>query len=251
MSITFKTFDATASFQLKTCCHQAHSTKKHLHHALSIGIVDQGQTNLKINNQRIVITAQQMIVIPAGTLHECKPVDVNTWKCRVIYIGGLYEYLVRDMNTGIIVYSLNDENYERINRLLCAIENNQEEIETQIGNLLFLIKNCTTGIKIGLPEESAAVHQVKDYIEKHYLEKLELGELEKIFCLNRYSLIKSFSRVYNITPLAYQKCLRIEDAKAHIDNIHELSSVAMEYSFYDQPHFTRYFKRVYGITPAV
>lgn len=51
-------------------------------------------------------------------------------------------------------------------------------------------------------------------------------------------------------PHAYQINVRLDRAKDLLLRGWPISEVAREAGFYDQSHFTRYFKRLVGVTPG-
>src|SRR5262249_21074213 len=66
----------------------------------------------------------------------------------------------------------------------------------------------------------------------------------------RSALIRRFTRTFGLSPLRYQRNLRCISAKALMRDGMPLAQVAHELGFSDQPHFTREFKKVHGITPG-
>lgn len=77
-----------------------------------------------------------------------------------------------------------------------------------------------------------------------------LGELAEVAGTNRFALLRSFRRAFGVTPHAYLMTLRVERARNRIARGAELIEVAHELGFADQPHFTRVFKRIVGVTPG-
>ena len=67
---------------------------------------------------------------------------------------------------------------------------------------------------------------------------------------NRFALLRDFKRSFGITPHAFLLRLRIERARERIARGADLSEVALALGFADQPHFSRMFKRVVGVTPG-
>ncbi|HYH23045.1 MAG TPA: AraC family transcriptional regulator [Azospirillum sp.] len=68
--------------------------------------------------------------------------------------------------------------------------------------------------------------------------------------LTRPHLARLFRRTVGLAPGEYARLMRLEHAKHLLASGHALSDVAAEAEFADQAHLTRWFKRVYGVTPA-
>ena len=70
-----------------------------------------------------------------------------------------------------------------------------------------------------------------------------------MFHIDKFKLIRSFKKLYNITPSAYQLQLKVDYSKQLMKTEPDLISVALASGFYDQAHFTREFKKTTGMTP--
>lgn len=68
--------------------------------------------------------------------------------------------------------------------------------------------------------------------------------------LSRFALMRRFRYDFGITPHAFVLRLRVERARDRLACGGDLRQVAHELGFADQPHFTRVFKNVVGMTPG-
>lgn len=68
--------------------------------------------------------------------------------------------------------------------------------------------------------------------------------------LSRFQALRQFKRRYGLPPHAYQLCVRIGFAQRALLSGVSAATVAAEYGFTDQSHFSRHFKRIVGVTPA-
>lgn len=82
------------------------------------------------------------------------------------------------------------------------------------------------------------------------LTEFNLGQLAAIASLNPSYFVRAFKAEYGISPYAYLVQLRVGIArKLLIDGI-PISNIASICQFYDQSHFTKYFRKIFGITPG-
>ncbi|MCO8294336.1 helix-turn-helix domain-containing protein [Tetragenococcus halophilus] len=78
---------------------------------------------------------------------------------------------------------------------------------------------------------------------------MSLEELSRRCHLNKYTLIRYFTKYFGVTPYQYLQTIRIKEAKELLSNGKELLSISLKVGFSDQSHFTRVFKSLIGITP--
>jgi len=79
---------------------------------------------------------------------------------------------------------------------------------------------------------------------------LTLDELAADAGINKFVLIRRFRAELGATPHQYRTLLRIEQARVQLARGVPLTDVALALGFADQPHFSRAFKRVLGVTPG-
>jgi len=99
--------------------------------------------------------------------------------------------------------------------------------------------------------ERQAVRQVRDHLQAHASARVTLDELAAETGLSKFHLLRVFKATTGFTPWQYQAHLRIEAARRMLRAGEPPSQVANACGFVDQSHFTRVFKGLLGITPAV
>lgn len=96
-----------------------------------------------------------------------------------------------------------------------------------------------------LPE----IQSVCDFIEKHYAGPVTLDGLSQHSGLNKYTLLRNFTKRHGITPYQYLVTTRVNAAKKLLEEGLTPADAAFQAGFVDQSHFSRFFKQLIGLTP--
>lgn len=99
--------------------------------------------------------------------------------------------------------------------------------------------------------DDLVVGRVQEFVDDHLAAELTLSDLADVADVSPSSLGRRFKAETGTTPWRYVLKRRIERAKALLQNTdRSLAAIALDTGFYDQPHFTRTFKRFEGKTPG-
>lgn len=89
-----------------------------------------------------------------------------------------------------------------------------------------------------------------DYITKNYGDKITLESLSELTNLSRSAFITSFKKLTGQSPLKYLSDYRLKIAKDLLSSSNKkITDVAISCGFFDNAHFTKEFKKAFGITP--
>jgi AraC-like DNA-binding protein len=92
---------------------------------------------------------------------------------------------------------------------------------------------------------------VREYIEAHLNDSMELAELSAIAGLSVFHFARQFKQTTGVTPHFYLVRRRVERAKELLTRTElSLSDIAFAAGFADQSHLTRHFRQLAGITPG-
>lgn len=244
--------EAFSIHEIKTCMNDLHAYKDHLHQELSIGYIDKGESILNISGVDYNIKAGEAVIIYPYVSHKCQPIDSNNWEFTMIYIESkFYEGVILNLdNTNSIgIKKFGDYEFNQIKKLSAVLKSNisgfDKEIEL-VNTLIQLFTTCDINIQL---QTSKKIEPIKTFIEEHFLEVMTLKDLEDKFGVNKFALIRSFKNEFNTTPNAYQLQLKANYAKQLLISSDNITDIALQSGFYDQAHFTKEFKKAYGITP--
>lgn len=98
-------------------------------------------------------------------------------------------------------------------------------------------------------QDHTAVLRARDYIEANLHGALSLADLEQAAQCDRWQLSRDFRTLLGASPYRYVIFRRLDLARELMANGDELAQVALASGFADQSHFTRHFKKAYGVTP--
>lgn len=238
--------------EIKICSDDLHAYKDHLHQELSIGYIEKGSTILNVNGKNHYIKAREAVIIYPYVSHKCQPVDINDWAFTMIYIDnefckGILDNLVTKNSIGI--KKLGDYEFNKIKHLSDVVKSDIGGFDKEVELTSTLIELFNTyDIDITL-QNSKKINSIKTYIEEHFLETLQLRDMEEEFNINKFSLIRNFKSKFNTTPNAYQLQLKVNYGKQLLKDNDNIVDIALKAGFYDQAHFTKEFKKSYGVTP--
>jgi transcriptional regulator GlxA family with amidase domain len=93
--------------------------------------------------------------------------------------------------------------------------------------------------------------RVSTYIEANLGSRIRAADLAEIAQRSTSHFSRAFRESFGTTPLAYVAKERIQRAQAIMLTSREpLSEIALACGLCDQPHFTRVFRRVVGLSPG-
>lgn len=244
-------------YHVTRCLYQSHAARKHTHKELAVSLVTGGASLFRFGEQEHRIRAGQLVMIAPGFVHQCCPEAVEEWSFTMVFIDpgwleavGLNEpgrpcFIVRDLESP--AFQGLQEQY----RALCVPGEPKEEV------LLYIMDQALSdpeppplALKTETAADEEALQQVCDHIRGHLAETIPLETLSGLAGLEKYRLIRSFTRRFNTTPHAWQLMLRMAEARQRLDAGAPITDTALAVGFYDQSHFTRLFKASFGMTPG-
>ena len=112
-----------------------------------------------------------------------------------------------------------------------------------------LLRNFTQPTTEALRQTSGEIQAACEYMAHNYAEAITLADLSKVSGLNKFTLLRSFTRQRGITPYQYLSTIRINNAKKLLCAGVSPIETALRSGFADQSHFAQFFKNFSGLTP--
>lgn len=109
---------------------------------------------------------------------------------------------------------------------------------------------------LGCAFESAnrkyVVEQIMNYIEDHYSEKISLDQIAENMYLSPFYISRIFKSETGNAPIRYPINIRLEKARELLEGGYEgsIQEVAAQVGYDDAYHFSKLFKKRYGISPS-
>ncbi len=96
------------------------------------------------------------------------------------------------------------------------------------------------------------VEQIVNYFEDHYSEKISLDRIAENMYLSTFYISKIFKSETGDTPIRHLINIRLQKAKELFDQGHggSIQEIASMVGYEDAYHFSKLFKKYYGITPS-
>ncbi len=242
-------------YQVNKCIHQSHASRKHAHAELAIALVTTGSSLFRFGEKEHRIHAGQLVMIGPEFVHQCCPEEVSSWSFYMVFIDPAWLnipgiqapdrpcFVVKDLGTPQFrnlsdhFESLCHPGAAKDETLLYIIDQALCEPE----NTLLSLDGADSGIE--------AAGRVSDHIREHLADLIRLDDLAELADMDKYMLIRCFSKAFNTTPHAWQLMLRMNEARRLLENGRTIADTALSVGFYDQSHFSRLFKESFGITP--
>lgn len=255
---------------------------EHVHDFPEIVVMMKGKSRLTIDGKEHVLTAGDVVVLNPGTKHfspsnhgddflECWLgfTDIEYKDCRKNFLPLFREHSgIARLPEGIrekVFYLCRcmEEESGQCNmgryfmlksylvQVLCQIErvrvsmlkHEAQETETDAEKEKRYEFTCLN--------KKYIVKKIMEYMELHYQQKISLDQIAANMYLSSYYISKLFKSETGDTPINYLISLRMKKAREIMDNYPDSSvqSVAMAVGYEDAYHFSKLFKKYYGLSP--
>lgn len=169
-------------------------------------------------------------------------------------INKLYERFFEKSMEYVFHPTNNEEALLTLNVLYDTIERNDSNTEilcnkylTDIITYSFTCINASPVYNYSIKEK---LMEIREYIGKHYSEKISLDHLADKFYISKYHLVREYKRTFGTTIVNDINTIRISNAKSLLRfTSNSIESIALTCGFKDTGYFIKVFKESEGLTP--
>ena len=260
-AVALRRVDAFGGMDVMRATYVAHSFPPHFHTTFAIGVMTHGACALECRGTTYLLRAGHVVLLAPGEVHTGEQISADGWSNRVLYpepamlaaaagdrvAGGTVRF-----RSPVIDDPSASARLVRLHRMLeasaCPMEQESRTLDV-LRDLVVAYGDDRTvpPVRRHWPAMSAA----RDYLHAHCAEAVSLTTLAAVAGLSCFYFLRLFRVTFGVTPHVYLALLRLERARALMRTAAPLAQTAVAAGFSDQSHLTRFFKRVYGITPGV
>lgn len=255
--------DAFGGLELLRANFVEFSFAQHAHEEFMIAVTEDGPAQPRFWGAVQRVEAGDLFVLNPGEVHGGGPVTGSTWRYRAFYppaalmqraaqelvghdqsLPQFAEKLVKDPLTTALLQRA----HLALEGANSALAYESYLMEALVGLVARHAVGNVAAHRIG--HEHRAVRLAKDYLETLPGENVSLDTLAHAAGIGPYHLCRVFRQETGLAPHAYQVQVRVRLAKTLLAQGIPISQAAADAGFADQAHFTRHFKRMYGVTPG-
>lgn len=217
--------------------------------------VQDGEIVVEIDNQRIVAGPNDLLLIPARTVHSCYLTEANYAAKSWCHFELKYDNrdFFEHYRIPPKIHVEDDATVCRLFRELFATDQlsppHCDLIASAVLAQLVQYYFEHADIQKHISSENR-IHTVIRYMEEHYANPLTLRELAALVGYSPGHFSSSFKRATGYPPIRYLNNLRINHAKNLLQFTDEsVTSILEKTGFTDATYFSKYFKRCIGYSP--
>lgn len=227
---------------------------KHFHETFCISLIHKGIEQIDFNQGSLFSESGSISITNPYEIHSNPLLD----KSSPLAFDTIY------VSNDLMKYSLDGKNIQFVNRKIKS---------TQANQLFVNLKNAMgrrepTGIAVHLTQFATSLkhyseesdtepseldfsnfNQIKVYIDRHITESFCLSKLSRMAHMNKFGFIKNFKSATGLTPMNYILMKKMFSCKQMISPDMNLTELAYHFNFTDLAHFSKTFKRYFGISP--
>lgn len=231
----------------------------HFHEYYVLGFIEDGNRYLSCRNKEYTIGSGDLILFNPMENHTCAQIDNRALDYRCLNVtpqvmqktvceitGSSY---LPEFTTNVAYQSEQVFLLKELHQMLMKEQESFQKEEAFYFLIEQLLEHYTDKKPLAPFEISTQIQTACDYMDKNFTESISLDDLSRIAGLNKYTLLRSFTRQRGVTPYQYLETIRVGYAKKLLEQGVPPIEAAGQSGFTDQSHFTRYFKNFIGLTP--
>lgn len=249
--------------ELLTAEYRDHAFTPHWHEAYAVPVIEAGAETYEYRGSRYVAEAGTVPVINPGELHTGSRAVEAGWRYRVMYVPIDF---IQDLATEVagrvqpMPWFAPDvirdadlwKRVSRAHRLLEDDTNDPLAAEAALYDALstLLVRYARTQPTSSIPLDDRRVATMKDRLTADLAVPLKLADLAATVDLSPFHAARLFTQNTGLAPHAWRNQVRLQRALGPLRAGVSVADVATAHGFTDQSHFTRHFRRMFGVPPG-
>ncbi len=259
-------------FNISRTCEYEKNEMHHIHNTCEILVIEEGSADYYISGQKYHVEPYDILVIGAMEHHFRRIDQLPFLRYGFTIKSNYYRSIIMDDDLLKVFETPTPENfnsyYKKIDRdifheiiyLLCYLKNEEEphkqfrtqmqrSIITQIAVVLFRAFHFQRNNK-AIAASNAGILEIKEYIDTHFTEELDLNSLSKKFFLHPSTISKDFKKYCGYQLNRYINMVRIcEAAKLLENNNDSVFTISEKCGYSSMNTFMRQFKYIMELSP--
>jgi AraC-like DNA-binding protein len=250
--------------ELLRASYRGRTFARHSHDRFALGVVEAGGLAFRYRGEDVLAPAGWVNLAYPGEAHTGQGAGPEGWSYRMFYLdpGQLLEAaqaLDPDQARTPFIGAGAVRDPELAGRILrlhrCCEDPVGEPLARQAGLAallqLLVARHAAAPPAPRMDREARAARRAREYLAEAFALPIQLEELAAVSGLNRFRLVRCFTREFGLPPHAMLLQLRLQCAAAHLRRGASPARAAAEAGFADQSHLHRHFLRCFGVTPGV
>ncbi|MBL1225907.1 helix-turn-helix transcriptional regulator [Enterococcus sp. BWR-S5] len=247
-----------------------HYSKRHTHEFMEISIILEGEADYVIEDERITLGPGRIMLFNPGVFHSESQADGSYSHQLHIGIGnisldGLPRNHFPNKKALIDLGEYHSQFLEKAWRLAQEFNEQQEEFQLMgkalvIEMLVLILRSLNKKREEIIPQtlsnsakrKQNLVNQTIYFLENCYTEEITLEQLAATFYVSPTHLSKVFKEITGSSPINYLIQIRLKHAKNLLESeaAPSIKEVAQTVGYDDAYHFSKLFKKYYGVAPS-
>jgi AraC-like DNA-binding protein len=246
-----------------TAEYREHEFAPHWHEAYTVPVIEAGAEAYAYCGARRVAEAGSVPIVNPGEVHTGSRAIEAGWRYRVFYVPVDYVQRLADEIAGkpqplpwFPLEPIRDADLAaRIGHAHRLLEAGADSLagETALVDALstLLVHHAQRQPDVARPGADAPrVATMKARLAANLAEPVTLTELAEAVGLSPFHAARLFAQATGLPPHAWRNQLRLQRALAPLRAGASITEVAAASGFTDQSHFTRHFRRMFGVPPG-
>lgn len=238
-----------------------HVYDRHSHDAYSFGVTEDGAQAFRCRGAARVSTAGLVMAFNPDDPHDGHTGSPTGFTYRMVYVDPEHvRATLREAGytNGLPLFAepvIHDRVLEeRIRWAANAILDGTDSLAMQesLDAMLLSAVERHARPKLSTRDHQGGAELVRELMHDRYAEQIQPDEIASVTAgRSRFQVYRAFRARYGLPPSAYLRQLRLREARRLLAAGVPPARAAIQAGFADQAHLTRWFRRTYGVTPAI